>query len=706
MNSGLILVYFCRYFNTMRKLSLALILIIGWQFLNAQEQTWRCATPEMNRIELEKNPQARADREALQRFVDDFIRQNPKDDQVYVIPVVFHVVHYYGPENISKEQIEDQIRILNNDFRKLNSDTVNIIAPFKNLATDSHIEFRLAKLDPNGNCTDGITRTVSYETYNGSEEIKEIAPSWPRSKYLNVWVVNRIPGGVAGYAYYPGTAPDGRDGILIDHAYIGSIGAGDIGRSRTLTHEIGHYLNLAHPWGSTNEPGLPENCDIDDGIEDTPNTIGHTTCNLWAVTCGSLDNVQNYMEYSYCGNMFTHGQGAVMRATLNSSVSQRNNLWSEANLIATGVFDPEAIAICDPIADWGQSQKIVCTDTEIQYYDLTYNTDSIADWQWQFEGGIPEVSEEQSVTVVYENPGKFDTQLTVSNPTGTDTKLRENTTAVYSHEDAFDLPYSYGFEDAAFPAVSGSDFNDFTIVSQGSAFWTRNSSGAATGSWSIRIKNLNNEENISNSFYTPLLAIDTNSFPITVNFKTAYAKASNTTNDIFRVYYSLDCGKSWVIRFYKSGNSLKTTDDYYPSGTFIPNQNQWRTDSFQINRPANFTCGSVRIRFETLNKGGNCLYVDDIEVNATSSASNPDVLRNNNLQVFPNPFGDELFITGTGSENYSVTVCDITGRKIACREYYSSGVNIAGLFEGTLAGTYILHIETTDGVYIRRINRR
>jgi len=672
---------------------------------NAQESSWRCATPEMNRKALEANPAAINDILELRNFVEQYVEQEQKTDQVYAIPVVFHIVHNYGPENISKEQIEDQIRILNLDFRKLNSDTMYIIDPFKEIAGDSHIEFRLAKIDPDGNCTDGITRTVSDETYNGGEQIKDIAPSWPRAKYLNVWIVARIPGGVAGYAYYPGWVPDGTDGILIDHAYVGSIGTGSSGRARTLTHEIGHYLNLMHPWGDSNDPGLPENCEIDDEVEDTPNTIGHTSCSVYAETCGSLDNVQNYMEYSYCGLMFSEGQGVRMRATLNSSICDRNNLWSESNLIATGVFDENSIAVCEPVADFDQNIKVACTGREVQYYDLSYNTDTIYNWIWAFDGGTPELSDEPNPVIVYQQPGHFSTGLTVSNPSGSDTKEKEGSIAVYSHSDALEAPYSFNFEDGAFPGLTGIQNNDFYLVNNGSTYWMRTNSAAAEGSYSIRIRNSLNDDNISNSFYTPLMAIDTNSFPLTVYFKTAYAKTDNTTNDVLRIYCSYDCGETWKIKFYLSGNGLKTTDDFQQNGTFIPTSEEWRQDSFSISRPANLECNSIRLRFETISHGGNCLYIDDIQMLASVSAIN--VKESEQLSVYPNPFTDKITIDGIEAPEVSISIFDVSGRKVGEKVYahvYTS-LEISSLMEQCTSGTYFLHISYNGLTTTKIINR-
>ena len=93
--------------------------------------------------------------EETQAF-EDFNR-----DELIIIPVVFHVIHYNGPENISDEQIYSGIEVMNRDFRKLNPDTADVITEFEDIAADSEIEFRLAQIDPDGNCHTGINRIVS-----------------------------------------------------------------------------------------------------------------------------------------------------------------------------------------------------------------------------------------------------------------------------------------------------------------------------------------------------------------------------------------------------------------------------------------------------------------------------------------------------------------------------------------------------------------
>src|SRR6201999_2332316 len=105
------------------------------------------------------------------------------------IPIVFHILHQYGPEDVSDAQIFDEMRILNEDYAKLNPDTNLIATPhFKKIAWNTRIQWRLAQLDPNGNCTNGIDRINTSLTYNANDNAK--LNQWNPKKYMNVWVCN------------------------------------------------------------------------------------------------------------------------------------------------------------------------------------------------------------------------------------------------------------------------------------------------------------------------------------------------------------------------------------------------------------------------------------------------------------------------------------------------------------------------------------
>lgn len=255
-------------------------------------------------------------------------------DEVHTIPVVFHVIHLGEDEgvgtNISDEQILDGLRIINEDLRKIPNSWGD------GIGVDVEMELCLASRDPLGNPTNGITRHngniwVDYSTNGisftpnqvGEPELNiKNATTWDRTKYLNVWLVSEIQGndglwGTQGYAYYP--IPNNRDGIVLLHNVIGSFGnvKPTHNRSRTFTHEFGHYLGLYHTFESYEDCSSAAS-EVDcvtqgDRVCDTPPTKVGWGCTPACVITNS--QYQNYMDYSEqtCRNTFTQGQKDRMR---------------------------------------------------------------------------------------------------------------------------------------------------------------------------------------------------------------------------------------------------------------------------------------------------------------------------------------------------------------------------------------------------------
>ncbi len=271
--------------------------------------------------------------EAIERFTEDYVKQPSLQRAVVTIPVVFHIVYRTNTENISAAQIQSQLDVLNLDFRRQNLDADNTWAQ----AADSEIEFCLATVDPNGNATNGITRTPTNVNGFGTNDAMKFdsqggKDAWPADKYMNFWVCN-IGGGILGYAQFPG-GPASTDGVVCDYRYTGTNGTATapFNKGRTGTHEVGHYLNLRHIWGDGN-------CNQDDGVSDTPvSDASNGGCAAGHVSCGTVDMVQNYMDYSddACMNLFTIGQKNRMQA-LFAPGGARNAL---ANSTACGSTPP------------------------------------------------------------------------------------------------------------------------------------------------------------------------------------------------------------------------------------------------------------------------------------------------------------------------------------------------------------------------------
>ena len=332
----------------------------------SQTVTAQCGTDEYNRRLLEnklQNGESFAD--YIERNLDFEFETSidPKTKKATsVIPVVFHVVHSYGPENISKAQIEDQLRILNEDFQRLNSDKSKTRSFFTSRAANMGLEFKLARIAPDGSCTEGITRTYdpvnTYEDFeDNNEEVKDAVKPWDRNKYLNIWVVTKIvssstTGTILGYAQFPGDNA-ATDGVVLIHDRVGTIGTANVGDAgRTLTHEIGHWLGLYHPF----QGGCSSQ---NDRVSDTPPVSSPSygcTASSNPNTCSNdnpneIDNVENFMDYANgaCMNMFSTGQKTRVDGFLGSTSLGRATNISLATATATGINTTPS---CAPIADF------------------------------------------------------------------------------------------------------------------------------------------------------------------------------------------------------------------------------------------------------------------------------------------------------------------------------------------------------------------
>ena len=299
-----------------------------------------CAHKEQREKMQKEHPELIPAQEARRQFLENFTHhfhtnQSVRSSVNLLIPVVFHVVHNNGVENISDAQIHESIVQLNEDYAAVNPELVDVHPNFTDLIANVGFEFRLAELDPNGEPTTGINRIQSELTYNGSDIALKQMIQWDPTMYLNIWVVYSSNGGNgSAFAYYPADVEGSGsiyDGIVSSYWAVGRTETAVWTHYKILTHEVGHWANLKHTWGDQSGNQSSAGCSYDDAVVDTPNTIGNTGCDLEAVSCETHDNVQNYMDYSNCSNMFTEGQKTRMVAALNSPVGGRNNLWTTEN---------------------------------------------------------------------------------------------------------------------------------------------------------------------------------------------------------------------------------------------------------------------------------------------------------------------------------------------------------------------------------------
>lgn len=618
-------------------------------------------------------------------------------NNVKIIPVVVHVIHNGGTENISDAQIQSQITVLNEDFRKItgtNGDGNGV---------DTEIEFCLAKKTPDGKCTNGIVRIHSalsnHLTYQRSQ-LKNLS-FWDNTRYLNMYVVKTINGtsGTLGYASYPGGPPD-EDGIVVRYNYFGRIGTAASTLGRTTTHEIGHWSGLYHTF---NGGCGVDTCADGDYVCDTPPAINPNYGCPIINSCSNdfpnvNDQVQNYLDYSNdaCKSMFTDGQKTRMHAAL---ASLRYDIWQQWNTDSTGCDSGYVSPSCNVIADFTSNAQSICIGNAVLFTNKTLNNP--LSFQWYFTGGTPATSTALNPTVTYTTLGTFPVKLVATGSSGMDSIIKSAYINVTTPPIGQALPFFEDFETSVFPP------NGITIDNpDGGITWERDTTAVPfAGVGAARINNLiNTNYGQSDAMLLPPFDFTTISGTPYLNFKWAYAKSDVNYSDELIVLVSSDCGVNWTQKFYRTGTAMTTG----PTQTtpYIPDSNTvWKTANVSLSTYSMST--NVLIKIVNVTDGGNNLYIDNISLGTTPlQLEDPDA-NSSSLLVYPNPVSASFTIQYelTNSENVQLKLTDVLGRELTVLENANRPKGAYSVeYKNTLAnGFYFINLVIGTKTYTKKI---
>ncbi len=659
------------------------------------------------------------------------------DTTEYDIPIVVHVIHDYGYENIDDNVIYDAVNYYTTCYNAQNADTANVITPFKQYIGNARMRFHLATIDPNGKPTKGVTRFQSYLTFNADDGAKFLP--WPQSKYINIWFINTFGAastGAAAYAYLPsmGASIPYYDGVIALYSYANY--------AKCIPHELGHVLNLWHPWGNSNNPGVA--CG-DDGVDDTPPTMGHSPVGcvptaLYDTTCatgymktylsmdGTVDslvdypdttNAQNIMDYTYCQDMFTKGQVVRMRTALRNTTANRNNLFSPSNLAATGALVPmpDLPPIADYIVNRANGSGII---TDSRNYFLAFNSpltfqfsnkswnDTISDVLWNFSNGATNTTSTSMTTVSnqFSVPGWVTVTIIANSNAGSDTLINRN--AVYAADTTAIPATNYVQEFAA-----SSDINNWPMFNYyNNQYKWQFYNGAGWGdnsciryrSYDTSNRQTGNAIGDHDDFFTPAFNLNGITDNLYLNFFIAGARRPSYTGsvgDSLEVEVSTNGGARWNVLAGYNSNTLATNGIH---GTeFVPNTTtNWKPIAVSI--PTTYRTTNTFFRFRFLPGDlGNNLYLDNFYFYPYPAGVKETMNTDVPVNIYPNPSANGTNIVfKTGNTGLiKIVISDITGKTIfeINKTYIPGSIQQEYISRNLLpsAGIYLVNI-TIDGV--------
>ncbi|MEL6698688.1 MAG: M43 family zinc metalloprotease [Bacteroidota bacterium] len=639
---------------------------------------------------------------------------NRATSSIYTIPVIIHVVHDGEPIgtgfNISYEQIQSQIDVLNEDFRRKAGTPGSNTNP---AGADIEIEFCMVTTDPDGGTlaepgVDRINRNDAgftappYLTGYASSTI-QTATFWNPEEYMNIWVLP-LANDFLGYAQLPNSStltglPSNNGGAATDGVVINTQSFGRQGnvsppydQGRTTTHEVGHWMGLVHIWGD-------DSCG-NDFCGDTPAASGpHYGCPSNDFSCGSTDMIENYMDYTddVCMNIFTQNQKDRMRIVMENA-ARRVNLLNSSRCSQSGLA---------PVADFSVSHEQVCVGSAIQFTDLSaFNPTSRS---WTFEGGSPGTSTAVNPSVEYNQPGIYKVTLTVANGAGSNTLERINYIEVI--EPVATTFYIEDFENG---------FGDWTIDNpELDRTWTLVEVGGNTPGNRAMYVNHYLYTNIGRRDGLISRKFDLSAYDgATLSFEHAHRRFSNNEQDSLIVYLSTDDGQTFPHRLFAGAEdgSQDFATGPLSNTNFVPaTASDWCfsgsgwADCIEIDLNNFQNEQNVRIKFETVNDYGNNIFIDNIQLFGTCRPVRVGIdseASSEYVTLYPNPTQGQLEIQLADLQgSVEVSLWNGLGQQLRAESWDMKGSSFLQTWnlETLNPGIYIFRVESQQGTFTEKI---
>ena len=624
------------------------ILLLDYSTSNAQQKTpvgtsgpvsRTCSTYEVMQNLFSQDPLAKERFDGQQKIFNETLsqivhnRQN-RINSIITVPVVIHI-GLPNPNLVTNATVFNQLDTLNWTYGAASlTDSLRTYTPFRTTYGRSEIRFCLAQRTPTNQPTNGINRVINNNVFSETVHPSTQIPAWDPTKYLNIWVV-QLSGGILGYSFKPGvfTPSDSRNGFINDYRAFGS-GASylypDYNGGKTAVHEIGHYFNLDHTWGPNNS-GNPT-CTLSDNCADTPPTDNPTFgCPPAPVlnTCSpSAPGVmwQNHMDYAddVCMTLFTQNQATRMNSaivtfpdrvglTTSNGCEPPVLILNNASISAINT-PPVGFVTCDPTVPLTVTLRNIGSNpiTSVTI-TVTRNTSIIQTFNWTGNlASLATVSVPLNAVPLVLGANNVQVCTSLPNTVADSEPSDDCMTVTVTQGAGAALPLVEGFEGATFPPTGWIKNNP-----DGDITWERTTTGvghSGTGKAFVNhfsYATVDEEDDLR----TPSYVIGT-ADSLWVSFWAAYRGDPRTPFDHFQVMVSSDCGQTFQVIYdvrndtafiAPAGAMVSQTTAYFPLAV-----NEWTKKSFDLS--SYIPVGNIMVQFRAINKNGNNMHVDDINI--------------------------------------------------------------------------------------------
>ena len=364
----------------------------------------------------------------------------------------------------------------------------------------------------------------------------------------------------------------------------------------------------------------------------------------------------------------TFSADGYVSQTVSITVSDYQKTVKNIKLFPTGATNI-------PVADFKADVTEILVNETVQFTDLSENATS---WEWYFEGGIPETTNEQNPTVLYKNPGKFDVKLTASNSSCSHELLMEDYIAVKHADPIADF-------EADTTLIFENDTVHFTDLSENATSWewffeggtpeTSNEQNPTVlyenpGSFNVRLKAINDagsHELLKENYITvwqinvqPVAGFEADKTEIFVNEVVHFTDFSEYATD-------------W--EWYFEGGTPETTTEQNPTILYTT------AGVFNVKLTASNANGSDEMLKEQY------ILVKELAVNEIESI---------HVKIYPNPVSNETTLNiDADIPIYKMELFNLLGAIV--KTTYPNGAPYTLTVSDIEKGIYFLRVKTPKG---------